>query len=660
MCGIAGAAWTRRAMAIDSTTLRRMTDLIVHRGPDAEGQHIAAACGNPEAGVALGFRRLSIIDLSTGNQPLSNEDGSVWVAFNGEIYNYVELREELLAKGHKFATHSDTECIVHAYEEYGIDCLSRFRGMFAFALWDDRNERLILARDRVGKKPLFYRQETDRLSFGSELKTLLQIPGAPREVDPQAIDLFLTYQYVPHPRTILKGYHKLPPGHYAVYERGQLTVSRYWSPPYRSDVSHSLADPTLAHSQYWSQADWQSKLRETMTEAVRLRMRSDVPLGAFLSGGIDSTIVSGLMQSLSSRPILTFSIGFSVAQFDEREYAREAAKLLGTDHQEYIVEPSALDTLPELIWHYDEPFGDSSAIPTMYLSRVTREKVTVALSGDGGDELFAGYDRYQAVRLAGKIDRMPSFVRSMCGWPLWQKIPARVEQKSFRRRLKRFLSGLSQSPERRYLRWIGIFDTDARERLYTPAFRDQLNNYDSAEFLLDAYQLCPDRDFITRTTAADVLTYLPCDILTKVDIASMAASLEARSPFLDHHVVELAARMPIELKFEPGVGKKILIETFRDLLPPSIQTRKKMGFGVPIDHWFRGELRSLVEESLLSPRSLARGYFNPQVIREMIDQHVSGQFDHAYRLWNLICLEHWHRTFIDPASPPTGPVQTLG
>ena len=660
MCGIAGAAWTRRAAAIDSVILRRMTDLIIHRGPDAEGQHIAAASGNAEAGVALGFRRLSIIDLSTGNQPLSNEDGSVWIAFNGEIYNYVELREELLAKGHKFATHSDTEVIVHAYEEYGIECLQMFRGMFAFALWDDRKERLVLARDRLGKKPLYYRQESDRLSFGSELKTLLQIPGAPREVDPQAIDLFLTYQYVPHPRTILKGYRKLPPAHYAIYEKGQLSISRYWTPPYRSDISHTFADPSLAESAKWSHADWQAKLRETLTEAVRLRMRSDVPIGSFLSGGIDSTIISGLMQSLSSRPILTFSIGFTIEKFDERQYAREAAKLLGTDHQEYVVEPSALDTLPQLIWHYDEPFGDSSAIPTMYLSRVTREKVTVALSGDGGDELFAGYDRYQAVLLASQIDRLPGFVRTICGWPLWQKLPARVEQKSFRRRVKRFLAGMAESPERRYLRWIGIFDNDARSRLYSPEFAAKLNRFDSAEFLLEAYQLCPDRDFITRTTAVDMQTYLPCDILTKVDIASMAASLEARSPFLDHHVAELAARMPLDLKFERGRGKKILVDTFHDLLPASIQTRKKMGFGVPIDHWFRGELRSLVEESLLSPQSLARGYFNPQVIREMVDQHTSGQFDHSYRLWNLMVLEHWHRTFLDPASPPTGPVQSLG
>ncbi len=660
MCGIAGAAWTRRSAEIDSVILRRMTDLIVHRGPDAEGQHIAPASGNAEAGVALGFRRLSIIDLSTGNQPLSNEDGSVWVVFNGEIYNYVELREELLAKGHRFATHSDTEVIVHAYEEYGIECLQKFRGMFAFALWDDRQERLVLARDRLGKKPLVYRQEPDRLSFGSELKTLLQIPGAPREVDPQAIDLFLTYQYVPHPRTILKGYRKLPPAHYAVYEKGQLSVARYWTPPYRSDMAHAFADPSLADSAKWSHADWQAKLRETLTESVRLRMRSDVPLGSFLSGGIDSTIISGLMQSLSSRPILTFSIGFTEEKFDERKYAREAAKLLGTDHQEYVVEPSALDTLPQLIWHYDEPFGDSSAIPTMYLSRVTREKVTVALSGDGGDELFAGYDRYQAALLAGKIDRLPGIVRSVCGWPLWQQIPARVEQNSFRRRVKRFLSGMAQSPERRYLRWVGTFDNETRTRLYSPRFAAQLGGFDSAEFLLDAYQLCPDRDFITRTTAVDVQTYLPCDILTKVDIASMAASLEARSPFLDHHVTELAARMPLDLKFERGRGKKILVDTFKDLLPASIQTRKKMGFGVPIDHWFRGELRSLVEESLLSPQSLARGYFNPQVIRELVDQHTSGQFDHSYRLWSLMVLEHWHRTFLDPASPPTGAVQSLG
>ncbi|MCA8991669.1 MAG: asparagine synthase (glutamine-hydrolyzing) [Planctomycetaceae bacterium] len=647
MCGIAGAVWSRPDKAITASVLRRMTDVIVHRGPDDAGEYFS-----PESsrGVrcALGFRRLSIIDLSGGHQPLSNEDGTIWVTLNGEVYNYRELREDLLAKGHKFATSSDTEVIVHLYEEHGADCIKHLRGMFAIVLWDATNQRLLLARDRLGQKPLVYRQEEGRLLYASELKSILQVPAVPREVDPRAVEQFLTYQYVPHPHCILKGYAKLQPAHLAIYEGNELTVHRYWSPEYEavSDTASPL-----------STEQWSRELRETLTESVRLRMRSDVPIGSFLSGGIDSTIISGLMQSLSPHPIHTFSIGFSIPEFDERRYAREAAELLGTNHHEYVVEPSVLDTLPRLIWHYDEPFGDSSAIPTMYLSEVTRQLVTVALSGDGGDELFAGYPRYRAVHLAGQMDRLPAFMRNMFGWKLWQQIiPSSQSQRSFGRRLKRFLSAISASPELRYLRWIGIFDHEARHDLYTPEFQQSLDGYDSSDIILDAYKACPNRDFVTRTTCADVHTYLPCDILTKVDIASMAFSLEARSPFLDHQVVELAARMPIELKFSVTAQKRILIETFSDLLPASIKTRPKMGFGVPIDHWFRNELRSLLDETLLTDRFLSRGYFRPETIQRLVNEHQSGKWDHRYRLWNLIVFEHWHRMFIDGDVPTSAPM----
>jgi asparagine synthase (glutamine-hydrolysing) len=630
--------------------LRRMTDVLVHRGPDDEGHWRADR--DDGSGVALGFRRLSIIDLAGGHQPLSNEDGSVWIVFNGEIYNYRELQPELVARGHQFRTHSDTEVIVHAYEEWGTDCLARFRGMFAFAIWDARRRRLFLSRDRLGQKPLFYREDAGRLAFASELKALLQMPDAPRELDPEAVDLFLTYQYVPHPRCILKGYHKLPPAHYALYEAGKLTVAPYWHAPYEAHAdSRQFANPDLAHSDRWTDDDWRSVLRETLTESVRLRMRSDVPIGAFLSGGIDSTIISGLMQSLSSRPIHTFSIGFPVAQFDEREYARAAAKQLGTEHHEYVVEPSAVDMLPKLVWQYDEPFGDSSAIPTLYLSQVTRQVVTVALSGDGGDELFGGYERYQAVRLAQKFDLLPRSLRRMFAWKIWQRIPTSTRQRSFGRRAKRFAAALSQSPELRYLRWIGIFDADARRDLYTPEFRASLGGFDSGGFIQEAYTRAPGRDFITRTMAADVHSYLPCDILTKVDIASMTYSLEARSPFLDHHVAELAARMPLRLKQTDRQGKLILLETFRDLLPESIQTRKKMGFGVPLDQWFRKELRELLRDSLLDSRASQRGILNPVTVERYIDEHQSGKWDHSYRLWNLLCLEQWFRAFLDTSLP---------
>jgi asparagine synthase (glutamine-hydrolysing) len=680
MCGIAGVAWSRDGERVSDAVIWRMTDVLAHRGPDdsalyhsAVGRRIARhdppAVGAQNAGIAnsagaaLGHLRLSIIDLGTGQQPLANEDQTVWIAFNGEIYNYQELRPDLESRGHRFRTHSDTETIVHLYEEYGPYCVNRLRGMFAFTIWDDRRKRLFLARDRIGKKPLFYRHESRRLLFGSELKALLQCPGAPRELDPASLDLYLTYQYVPHPHCILKGYNKLPPAHWAIYEEGRLETRRYWSPPFsRNQAEETHSDGTNgrpASTQRWTADEWKAELRSTMTEAVRLRMRSDVPLGTFLSGGIDSTIVSGLMQQLSPQPIHTFSIGFPVKQFDETSYARQAAEFLGTRHHEQIVEPRALAILPKLIWHYDEPFADSSAIPMMYLAEMTRREVTVALSGDGGDEMFCGYDRYRAVGVAQRIDRLPRWMKTILSASLWQRIPASVEQKSYRRRLKRLLAELGKPPERRYLRWINIFDEGRRRDLYTEEFARRLGTVDSAGFLLDAYDECRDRDFVTRTTCADVLTYLPCDILTKVDIASMAYSLECRCPFLDHRVAELAARMPIELKQTAGGGKRILIETFRDLLPPAIQTRSKMGFGVPLDVWFRGELRPLLHETLLDSSSLGRGLFKPESVRRLVDEHDQRRWDHSYRLWALICLELWQRTYLDPPEAPASPLSQI-
>ncbi|CAK9102345.1 Asparagine synthetase [glutamine-hydrolyzing] 1, partial [Durusdinium trenchii] len=607
MCGIAGACWTPDGDPVSPETLKRMTGALRHRGPDDEGFfHSGDSDGNPHrVACGLGHRRLSIIVLSGGHQPLSNEDGTVWIAFNGEIYNYRELRPALEAAGHRFTTETDTEVIVHLYEEHGPECVSFLRGMFAFAIWDARRGEIFLARDRLGQKPLFYRAESHRLTFASELKALLQVPGAPREIDPTAIDLFLTYQYVPHPRSILYGYAKLPPAHWALFDGSTLKVQRYWSPPYSFRDTPALADESLRESESWSPQHWQQQLREALTEAVRLRMRSDVPLGAFLSGGIDSTIIAGLMQQLSDKPIHTFSIGFPIAEFDERSYAREAARHLGTNHHEYLVEPSALAMRPRLIWQYDEPFGDSSAVPTMYLSEVTRREVTVF------------------------------------GWPIWKRLPGATRRGSIVRRATRFGAAIARSPELRYLRWIGIFDDEARHDLYSDSFRERIADHDASWFIQEAYAACPDRDFVTRTTCADVLSYLPCDILTKVDIASMTYGLEARSPFLDLHVAELAARMPIDLKIQGAKGKRVLIDTFRDLLPESIQNRGKMGFGVPIDHWFRDELRSLLEETLLDERTFERGYFRPESLRRLVDEHVSGTQDHAYRLWNLVCLEQW-------------------
>jgi asparagine synthase (glutamine-hydrolysing) len=645
VCGIAGALWWQPSKAISADTLQRMTDSIRHRGPDADGHYFwpPGSSHISQTGVALGHRRLSIIDVAGSAQPLGNEDGSVQIVFNGEIYNYLELRADLIRAGHRFRTDGDTEVIVHLYEQHGLDFVKFLRGMFALAIWDANQQQLVLARDRLGKKPMYYRLEEGRLSFASELKAILQIPNLPRTLDRQSVLRFLTLQYVPHPHCILEGFQKLPPATVGVVKNGQLQLQTYWAPPFD--------EPQLNRARV---EDWQDELQSTLTEAVRLRLRSDVPLGAFLSGGIDSTVICGLMQTQLDRPVQTFSIGFPVAAFDEREYARQASQHLGTEHHEAVVTPDALAILPQLIWHYDEPFGDSSAIPTMYLAKMTRQNVTVALTGDAGDELFCGYDRYRAVRVTGMTDFVPRWMRQMASSVI-SRIPASSEHRSFRRRLKRLLESLAQDPERRYLNWITIFNSSRLEWLVTPEMWKLAQTEDPAACVFDAYRQFPQRDFITRTTATDLQTYLPCDILTKVDIASMAASLECRCPMLDHKVVELAARMPIEVKQTMKQSKKVLIESFRDLIPRNIQTRKKMGFGVPIDHWFRAELKPLLHDVLLSDRCLQRGLLNPNAVRTLVEEHTSGRMDHAYRLWNLLCLELWQRMMIDNPPPLTAP-----
>lgn len=664
MCGIAGACWSAHGKSVSEDEMSRMLNAISHRGPDDSGIFNSAIASptingsgstSSAANVLLGHRRLSIIDLAGGHQPLSNADKSIWIAFNGEIYNYQELRADLEAEGYKFQTHSDTETIIHLYHKYGEECVSYLRGMFAFAIWDDRQKQLFIARDRLGQKPLFYREEQGRLLFSSELKALLQLPDMPRDVDPTAIDDYLTYLYVPNPRCILKGFQKLPPAHSAIYRDGKLKVQRYWHPPYEEAAQGRYSDPNMNR---WTVDEWRRELRKRLTESVRLRMRSDVPLGAFLSGGIDSTIIVGLMQELAETPVHSFSIGFPIKDYDETSFAEQAAQHLKTNHHQEQVDPDALSILPQLVWQYDEPFADSSAIPTMALSKMTRQHVTVSLSGDGGDELFAGYNRYRAVQLASYVDRCPAFLRKPMLKALYHLLPNAIKPKSKLRQLKQFVRRLNQDPKTRYLQWISTFDGDMRHNLYADGFRSQLAGHDSAEFLMNAYAEAPSSDIITATTCADLLTYLPCDILTKVDIASMAYSLECRSPFLDHHVVELAAEMPLELKLSRKSGKQILIDTFSDLLPDSIQYRPKMGFGVPLAYWFRKESKALLHDIILSPTAINRGYFSRQALEEMVNEHVDSVADHSSRLWTLLCLEMWHQTYIDstivPSSAPGG------
>ncbi|HUY33815.1 MAG TPA: asparagine synthase (glutamine-hydrolyzing) [Pirellulales bacterium] len=647
MCGITGAVWTETGQAIDRETLVRMTDALAHRGPDDRGLYTSEATTQGDrsggvSGVALGFRRLSIIDVAGGRQPLSNEDGSIWIVFNGEIYNYRTLRRRLEGRGHTFRTAGDTETLVHLYEDEGTDFLRHVEGMFALAIWDGRARRLVLARDRLGEKPLVYRHEPGRLLFASELKSLLQVPGVPRDVDPGAVDEYLAYQYVPHPNTIFRGMRKLPPAHYAVYREGRLTVDCYWRP----DLTRQIERPA---------ADYAAELREKLTAAVEKRLQSDVPLGAFLSGGVDSSIVVGLMTRLAKEPVRTFSIGFPVPEYDETSYAREVAQRLGTVHEEFRVEPDGVAVLPKLVWHYDEPFADSSAIPTYYVSKLTRRHVTVALTGDGGDELFAGYPRYRAVEIGTWFDRLPRGLMKALAGEFWQRLPSGGRQTSYLRKFKRLVGALARPAERRYFDWVSIFNEIRRAELYTEEFIARLPGSDPFEFLSRAFARSRGRDAITAAGLTDLLTYLPCDLMTKVDIASMANSLECRAPFLDHQVVELAAAMPLALKYRRGRGKRILLEVFGDLLPKSVRRRAKMGFGVPLGHWFRHELREFARDVLLDSRSLGRGYFRADVVRSMVDDHQSGRFDHSYRLWALLVFELWQREWVDrPATRGAG------
>jgi asparagine synthase (glutamine-hydrolysing) len=638
MCGIAGAVWAESTKAVDEGTLRRMVEVLRHRGPDDDGFYTAeyrmGPGSGPVPGVALGHRRLSIIDVAGGRQPISNEDGTVWVVFNGEIYNHRDLRRRLEGTGHRFATNSDTEVIVHLYEDEGPGFPKCLNGMFALAVWDGVRGQLVLARDRLGQKPLVYRCEPGRLLFASELKSLLQVSDVPRELDPQAIDLYLTYQYVPHPWTVFRGIAKLPPAHYAVFSSGELSLECYWEP----DFTVEKQEPGDRYAE---------ELRELLNSSVELRLQSEVPLGAFLSGGIDSTIVVGLMKRLSKEPVRTFSIGFPVAEYDETRFASLVAEKFGTVHEQFQVEPDAVDILHKLVWHYDEPFADSSAIPTWYVSELTRQHVTVALTGDGGDELFAGYPRYRAVWLARAFDCLPGTVRRLLAGSYWQKLPASPRQKSFRRRLKRFAEVLLLPPERRYLEWIAIFNERRRAELYTDEFLAALPDADPLGFLSEGFRRSATRDSITATSLADLVTYLPCDLMTKVDIASMAHGLECRQPFLDHRVVELAVRMPRLEKFRWGRGKRILLKAFADLVPDKVRRRPKMGFGVPLDHWFRGPLAGLAREVLTDPAAVGRGMFREDTVTRLLDEHLVGRFDHSYRLWALLFLELWQRRWQD-------------
>lgn len=626
MCGIAGALSETGGdlqSAVSSATASQS-----HRGPDADGVWSDEFC-------SLGHRRLSIIDLSeAGRQPMSNDTGEIWITFNGEIYNFQSLRSELENRGHRFRSRTDTEVIIRAYEEWGDGFVERLRGMFAFAIWDQRSRKLLLVRDRVGKKPLFYARVGDRLFFASELQGLLAIAEVPRRVNLSAIDAYLSWGYVPAPDTAFESIFKLPPAHLMTVDLAggsmNICVERYWSLDYKPKFQVGEREAA-------------EMLREKLTEAVKLRMISDVPLGAFLSGGIDSSIVVGLMAQNSDVPVKTFSIGFEDAAYNELDHARRVAERFGTDHQEFIVSPDALEILPKLVQHYGEPYADSSAIPTFYVSQITRRQVTVALNGDGGDESFAGYERYLGNRIAEWIQAMPGG-----RWParaLSRALPDSLDPKNRLRQAKRFLVVASSPMAQRYGHWIGYFGDEAKAELYSSDLRASVNGH--GRWMESLFAEMRGLDPVDAAMAVDVRSYLPYDLLVKVDITSMANSLEARSPFLDHEVMELAARLPVNLKLRGGQSKYLLKRAFADLLPPENVNRRKMGFGVPVGKWFRGPLRSLLEDALLSQQSLNRKYFKPQILRRMVADHLEMRADHTFSLWNLLMLELWHRQFID-------------
>ena len=641
MCGIVGGVWAEGEPPLGAADLAAMARKIAHRGPDDAGTYC-------DAHAALGFRRLAIVDLAGSRQPLSNEDGSVWTVFNGEIYNFPALRRRLEARGHTLKTHGDTETIVHLYEDEGPGFVALLRGMFALAVWDVKRRLLVLARDRLGQKPLVYRYDHDgrRLLFASELKALLALPADsfPRRVDPLAVDRYLTYGYVPYPGSILEGVNKLPPAHYAVWHDGALALHPYWEPDWNAEAEFAPGEDA-------------ARLRELLADAVREQMVADVPLGAFLSGGIDSTIIVGLMQQASSRPVKTFAIGFDDPAFDETGYAAEAARRLGTEHQTFRVAPNAWEAIPSLADQFDEPFADSSALPTWFVARETRSAVTVALTGDAGDELFGGYDRYRAVALAARLDRLPPAARAALSGPVARAIPVSVRAKTRLRKVRRWLEAVGEEPVARYARWICQFDESARTSLYSPSWLDALAAAgardpaaaDPVSILRRAFDAAGKRDPVTQATVADMLTYLPGDILVKVDLASMAHGLECRSPFLDHRVVELAVSLPAsrKLRLRGGRSKVVLKQAFADLLPPAVRNRPKMGFGVPLDRWFRGPLRAELRSVLLDPVALSRGLFRPEAVAALIDEHESRTRDHAYKLWALLMLELWFRHHLD-------------
>ncbi len=608
---------------MDYHLLRRMTGVLAHRGPDGEGFHL-------DGFIGLGHRRLAIIDLSTGAQPMGSEDGAIWITYNGEVYNYRELRRELLARGFTFRSTSDTEVILRAYEAWGVDLLPRLRGMFAFAIWDKRRRQILLARDRVGIKPLVYAWDGASLRFASEIKAILEDPSVPRDLDWEGVRDYFTYLFIPSPRTIFRGIRKLPPGSYLLcrLDGGAPEVHRYWD--LRMTPDHALTE-----------AEWTDRLGQLLKETVKLHMVSDVPVGAFLSGGIDSSTVVAFMARASAAPVRTFSIGFDEGDFDELAYARRVAARYRTDHLEMVVKPDVMSILPRLSWQFDEPFADASALPTYCVSKITREHVTVALSGDGGDENFAGYHRYaQALKLHRLADSSPLSLLK----PLFRFAAAHIPQGV---RGQGFLDLLGMPPLHRYFRLMTFQREETLAALLTPEAGAQVFPRTNPDSFYRLAASAGTTDFLSALQYLDIHHYLPEDILTKIDRTSMLTSLETRVPLLDHVLIEFVATIPSSLKLREGVGKYILKRAMESHLPREILSRRKMGFGVPLARWFRKELKDFTMELLFDPRTRQRGIIRQDTVNALLHAHLNGRQDYSSQIWSFICFELWCRTWLD-------------
>jgi len=629
MCGITGKICFGKNVVI-KTDIKKMSDAIVHRGPDSDGIYIS-----PNQKVGFGFRRLAIIDLTVlGNQPMSYLN-RYWIVFNGEIYNYQKEREKLILSGYRFKSQCDTEVIMALYDKYGVKCVNHLRGMFSFAIYDEKENTVFCARDRVGKKPFKYFLNDDVFMFGSELKAILTQPEYKKEPDYVAVHHYLTLQYCPAPLTGFKDIKKLEPAHYLLIDLNTKKIEKkqYWKLDYSKKLN-------------LSEDEWKKRIMEKLEESVKLRMISDVPIGAFLSGGIDSSAVVALMSKHSKTPIKTFSIGFNEEKYNELKYAKMVADKFKTDHTEFIVKPDAIAMLPDLVRQYEEPYADSSALPTYYVSKLTRDFVTVALNGDGGDENFGGYGRYSIQKFGLWYDNILPLHRLFI-LPI-SKFLAQNFKTTFFDRAYRFAKTLADDYSRRYVNYICYFTNEMKEEIYTDGFKKKVVGIDSYDIVASKFKEAGTKDKMDQTLYADFNTYLPDDLMAKVDIDTMAVSLEGRSPFLDHEMLELTAKIPFDLKIKGRNNKKyILKEALRGLVPDEVMFRPKMGFGIPIDVWFRGDLKKYSYGILLSKKALSRGIFKKEAIKKILDTHTKTKISYAYHIWALITLELWFREYFD-------------